>query len=678
MTTAALDTATEIERQAALDAFAILDTPPEEAFDRITQLVRLSLDVELAMINFLDEDRQWSKSCALGPVDLEKSDIDELPGEDAFCHHTVEADETFVIEDASRDERFADNPLVTEQPGIRFYAGAPLRTPEGVVIGALCAIDFEPRTLSATEREQLSHLAEIVVDELELRRNQRTTLAERDEMIERQVRALESAPDGIAILDENERYIYVNEAHVRLFGYDSAEELIGETWRKLYADPVVETFEQEYLPQLEERGWWKGEVTAQRADDTVFDEAVALTHLPEGGLVCVCRDVTDQKRRERQLVEAKEDAQRANRLKSAFLMNMSHEIRTPLTSILGYAELLEKEAETEDLPHLKTIRTSSQRLLSTLNSVLDLAQLESGTMSLAPTEFDLVEEAEEIVEEMNIQAEQKGLDLRLATNTPTIPVELDAGLVDRVMSNLIGNAIKFTPRGSVTLTLRADREHVEIQVEDTGIGIEENQMEEIFDAFHQQDAGQGRQFEGAGIGLSITRNLVEAAGGSIEVESESGVGSRFRVRLPRFADVEKQDERTAMADRHDWGLNLLADDQKLLVVEDDEATRALLRDMLPDSYRIDLASTVDEALTHADDRRYDFLLIDINLGDRLDGIELMKELRTWDGYEDTLMVAVTAYAMPGDGEDFLEKGFDGYVAKPFSSEDLLEGLLQVG
>ncbi|MDX1530451.1 MAG: PAS domain S-box protein, partial [Rhodothermales bacterium] len=264
------------------------------------------------------------------------------------------------------------------------------------------------------------------------------------------------------------------------------------------------------------------------------------------------RDVTDEKAHEAALVEAKEAAEEARvrseearraaedaaRLKSALLANMSHEIRTPLTGIIGFAEVLAEEVQGEQGEFARLIGRNGRRLMNTLDSVLDLAQIEAGRYRLVPDVLDLGAAASEAVSLFHLQAEAKGIGLRVEAPATPVRALADASALARVIINLVSNAVKFTSEGAVTVTVRGVEEApghgaAEVRVADSGVGIADAFLPNVFEEFRQESEGEARYFEGSGLGLSITRRLVEMMGGSIAVESEKGIGSTFTVRLPQ-------------------------------------------------------------------------------------------------------------------------------------------------
>lgn len=240
-------------------------------------------------------------------------------------------------------------------------------------------------------------------------------------------------------------------------------------------------------------------------------------------------------RRTEELQEAKAKAEEMNRLKSAFLANMNHEFRTPLTSIIGFSDtLIEQELEPPADQFSRHINENGRRLLQTLDSVLQLSQLEAGSMRLEPERIDLGAEVERLTGLFEEQAAQEELILRVERPDMPLHAELDPAAFERILGSLLSNAIKFTDAGGViTVRVREEDLDVLIEVEDTGIGIAPDFIPKLYDAFEQESVGTERKFEGAGLGLAITRKLTEIMGGSVAVESEKGEGTQFTVRLPR-------------------------------------------------------------------------------------------------------------------------------------------------
>jgi signal transduction histidine kinase len=249
-------------------------------------------------------------------------------------------------------------------------------------------------------------------------------------------------------------------------------------------------------------------------------------------VLSLARNVEAQRAYERGLVEAREQAEAMAEAKSAFLASMSHEIRTPLTAILGFAEILHEEVDEDQRDLAESITSGGRRLMATLNSVLDLASLDARRQALHPAPLDAAEAVRESVALLRSLAEARGLSLRVET-AGAVPALLDAGALDRVLTNLVGNAIKFTEQGGVTVEVAAEGADVVLRVIDTGVGISPDFLPHLFAEFRQASEGHGRSHEGSGLGLAITDRLVGLMGGTIGVESTPGVGTTFTVTLPR-------------------------------------------------------------------------------------------------------------------------------------------------
>ncbi len=250
-------------------------------------------------------------------------------------------------------------------------------------------------------------------------------------------------------------------------------------------------------------------------------------------MVGVSIDITERKLHEQALIKAKEAAEEIARIKDSFLANMSHEVRTPLTSIIGFADVLREETtgELQEMAHL--VRRAGERLLITLESVLDLANLESGSVVLNPQRIDIVDQVRELIVVFSPEAETQGLYLTLESDPDAVIIEIDAAALARVLNNIITNALKFTNEGGITIRISADAESVTVAVSDTGIGIDDRFQHRLFDEFAQESQGIARSYEGVGLGLAISRRLIEMMHGTIEVESRKGDGTTFTLVFPR-------------------------------------------------------------------------------------------------------------------------------------------------
>ena len=376
--------------------------------------------------------------------------------------------------------------------------------------------------------------------------------------------------------------------------------------------------------------------------------------------------------------EAREKVEELLKLKSAFLNNMSHELRTPLTGILGFAEILAEEIQDERREFAERIVSSGMRLQETLNSILDLAQLEGGSLELDAERLNVADEVRTSAGRYSRAAERKGLELRIRTPHAPVESELDKASLQRIVKSLVDNAVKFTNEGFVSVDVTADESRTYVHVRDTGIGISETFLPHMFSEFRQESMGTSRSYEGSGLGLSITKRLVELMGGCISVESKRGEGSTFTVSFPRVGHaVIEVATRHVTTEPSSGESNIW---NRVLVLDDNVDTLALTQHQLRDRFLVDTAADVDTALATARGKRFDALVLDINLGGGHDGIDVLHALREMDAYRDVPVVALTAYAMPADRERFLNAGFDAYLSKPFTKQeitDTLDRLLEV-
>lgn len=379
-------------------------------------------------------------------------------------------------------------------------------------------------------------------------------------------------------------------------------------------------------------------------------------------------DVTELKRIEEQLVEAVHRAEEMGRLKSAFLANISHEIRTPLTSILGFASLLAEEVSDAQREFVCYIDRSGQRLLDTLNAMIDLSLIEAGSLDLHPQTVDLCQLAESVVDRMYAQAADKGLHLRFQADAPHVLLYLDAAFMERILQKLIDNAIKFTERGYVTVGVHRQPGHVEIRVEDTGIGIGESFLPHLFEAFKQESTGNARSHEGTGLGLALTKRLVDLLGGTIRVETQKGKGSTFTVAFPQV-------ERTSSAlpkrpGERRRGQAFGAEFQAhALIVDPSPFTQSYVSLLLGTWCAWTVAKDERTALYLLRRQHFDLVLLNIDFLESA-GLETMERLRRASGDHPASVIAMTATPSAGEQGIIIDAGFDGYIGLPFTQQAL--------
>ena len=383
----------------------------------------------------------------------------------------------------------------------------------------------------------------------------------------------------------------------------------------------------------------------------------------DGARVVSFRDVTERRRAEAALRQARLQAEEGVRLKNALLANVSHEVRTPLTAILGFSEILAAElGDSGQREFVDLIAESGERLMATLSSVLDLAQLDAGHVALAPASGRVAPAVVETARLFRATAEAKGLELVVHVESPAAEAALDADAFERVLRHLVGNAVKFTERGRVGVTVRALGGRVLIEIADTGIGISEGFLPHLFEAFEQESSATGHDVGGVGVGLAVSRRLVHQMGGEIAVSSRKGQGTTVTLtflRTDAAPDARRPDARPVA-----------------LVLDDNSHARFVAERLLAERYRVRSARTAAALLTAADELALAgtpaaLAVLDIHLGSGATGDDVMRALRDRPAYAEAPVLAVTAYALPGDRERFLAAGFDGYLTKPYTRAELL-------
>lgn len=507
-----------------------------------------------------------------------------------------------------------------------------------------------------------------------------------DKIIENQEKfrlAFHYSSIGTALFNREGKFVQVNPTLVQMLGY-SEEELLSmhfnditipedsgisdDTFVKIMAgESGCASFEKRYLHKNGSIVW--AMVNSAVLPDPSEHPQYLISHI---------EDITGRKHAEEELVRAKEKAEEMNRVKSSFFANMSHEIRTPMIGILGYTELLEEKVEDPVVnTMLQTIHKSANRLMETLNLILEVSKIDAGKVKVTIDKTDVVQVVREVQELFTKTATKKNLFMRFNATKEVIPVLTDAELLRQVVNNLVNNAIKFTDSGGIFLEVTEDavRQTVTIKVQDTGIGIPKDQQELIWEEFRQISEGFGRSFEGTGLGLSITRKFVQKLHGEIWLESEEGKGATFYVSLPfqqnKTEKTEKIPEQITDSSIQSIQMKETKKIPYVLYVEDDPIAVDLVQRYLKDYCTIDEAATPDIALAKVEKEKYDAIFMDINLGRGLNGIQVMQKIREIPHYKKIPIVAVTAFAMVGDREEFLGAGCDYYISKPFMREDLV-------
>ena len=512
-----------------------------------------------------------------------------------------------------------------------------------------------------------------------------TTQKSAEEKILRLSYAVDQSPAAVLITNPMGQIVYSNPKFLEMSGY-RFEELADRRPCSFHSSTNQPDDNHDITKAVKYGKELKGEYLSYKKNGQSYWEFVTVSPIRNTqdeiiNFLIIKQDISDQKNHEIEIIQAKEIAEESSRLKSVFLQNMSHELRTPMVGILGFAQILKDElsdAENKELAEL--LITSGKRLLNTLESILEYSQLESTRSYLQISEYNISDCKDFLSNKFKNQAAAKKLSFEISQNEENIIVLADKKLLHHALSNITDNAIKFTYKGGVKIKI--DRMYYDskewgiISISDSGIGISKEQQKLIFKEFRQVSEGTSRKFEGNGLGLAIAQKIIQRMNGEIIVESSPANGSNFSVLIPLAAvnnngngklqtvnQVEIKKEKKFMNE------NALPE---VLLVEDNETNKEVIMLYLKKVCKIDYAPDGKTALLIASQKKYALILMDINLGNGLNGVEVTKEIRKMEGYKDIPIVALTGYAMFGDKEKLLEEGCSHYMSKPFMKKEIVE------
>jgi PAS domain S-box-containing protein len=496
---------------------------------------------------------------------------------------------------------------------------------------------------------------------------------------------IEHSPLGLFVVDKAGKYVDCNNSACKMVGYTRGE-LLSMGIMDLLPVQEYEKGMQGFQKLLDE-GSSKFGIIMLRKDKSTFHTQLEAVQLPQNNLfMAFCTDIEHIKNAEfelekkleeiesinkeligmnMKLTKAKERAEESDRLKSSFLTNMSHEIRTPMNGILGFAELLKEPNLTSDefQEYIQTIQISGARMLYTINSIVDMAKIESGLMLIDIVDTDINKTNELIYRFFTKEAAHKGLHFSYKNSLPSnrATIQTDNEKINAILTNLVRNAIKFTQEGSIKFGYKKKGDTLEYFVRDTGVGIPVKQQKIIFERFRQGSESHNRGYEGSGLGLAISKSYVEMLGGNLWVESQEGLGATFFFTIPYIpASKVTMEVKEPVTGK---GEEIIRKHLKILIVEDDEISYTLLARALQkmglDALHVTTGAEAVELIRT--NPEFDLVLMDIRMP-MMNGLEATKQIRQFN--KEVIIIAQTAFGFTSDHEAALEAGCNDYISKP--------------
>ncbi|HSO88278.1 MAG TPA: ATP-binding protein [Draconibacterium sp.] len=569
-----------------------------------------------------------------------------------------------------------DNPILNHKSPVKENKTENLRHKAEMLVNKKVKTSELP--LTDPNNLRLIHELEVHKIELEMQNEELKLAKEKAERAKKKYTELyDFAPSGYLTLTKAGEIIHLNFNAEQLLGKESSQ-LINSSFGFFVSSET----RAEYNRFLQKIFNSKAKETCEfmlATDDDSIKYVLANGIISNNSKKCLLTliDITERKQTESELTKAKEKAEEGERLKSAFLANMSHEIRTPMNGILGFAELLKdhKLRGEEQQKFIGIIEKSGTRLLNIINNIISLSKIESHQTEVTVTDTNVNEQVEFIYQFFKLEAEQKNLHLTFqnALSANDAYIKTDREKLYAVLTNLVKNAIKFTQTGSIEFGYKLKDEFLEFFVKDSGPGIPDEQKEIIFERFRQGSESLTRNYEGAGLGLSISKAYVEMLGGKIWVTNNPGViavngnrlntGSIFYFTLPAHSLVKPKKFLTDST--IDNEIKVPVRKLKILIIEDDQTSELLLRNIFNNVTRefLHVSNGIEAIITCKNNPDIDLILMDINLPG-MNGYEATRKIREFN--TEVIIIAQTAYAMAGDRENSILAGCNDYISKPIN------------
>ncbi len=489
-------------------------------------------------------------------------------------------------------------------------------------------------------------------------------------------KAIEQSPVAVVITATDGTIEYVNPNFTKVTGY-AAEEVIGRNPRLLKSGMQSVEFYKDLWNTILTGKNWMGEMCNRKKNGEFYDETVLISPIMSSSgsishFVAVKTDVSENNKMVKELITAKEKAEESDKLKTAFLNNISHEIRTPFNGILGFLSVLRADdlEVSERNEFIQLIDQSAERLMNTINDIVEISQIQAGQISLHLSEVNLNRLIQELSDQFKMSAEVKGLEIIFINNLSDVQLSVitDRPKLLSILSNLIRNAIKFTFTGTIEVRIKEVGGFIEFTVKDTGIGIPSEKQSTIFEKFIQADVSTTRRFEGAGLGLSISKSYAGMLGSEIHIESEVGKGSlfSFSLQLP-----QKRDETVSFTrDFTNQQTGIEIKKLTILIAEDDDPSAILIR-MAVKNYSdniLRVSNGIEAVEACRKDSGIDLVLMDIKMPE-LDGYAAVRQIRQFNSK--VIIIAQTAFAFGYDREQAIEAGCNDHLSKPIKIEKLI-------
>lgn len=656
-----------------------------------TKLAATICDTPVAAISLLDESRSWLKS----KIGIEDQ---EVPIQNTVCQFTIVQDDILVIENAAESDLVSNNPYISSENGIRFYAGVPLKSKNGFNIGTICVVDYDSKKLTQNQLDSLELIAKEVMKLLERRKTKSSLESELADTVTKKINRSDqklsqlvnkydllyntvSNSSIIIELDSAGKVLKVNKIFEKITGYKMSnlkgkhysiflEQDNKEQLKLLKKEMVNDTVKSVRVKIIGKKG---RNIWLQATFNSVKDKNGKISHI-----ITVAQDISKGVKSEQNLIEANLVADKLNSQKDHFIANMSHEIRTPINAVLGFTELLiqlEKEETKEG--YLQSVKNAGDKLLFIVNDILDLSKIESGSFQVEQKPFNLEETIKNVFSLLDLKAKGKKIEF-IYNIDHEVPLKIvgDKNQLSQILLNLLGNALKFTENGFVKLKISytksanqnvTKKAHIKFSVSDSGIGIAKDKTKMIFNRFSQEEDDTSANYGGTGLGLNISKLLVEKQGGAITVISEKGKGSEFIFTIPY----------TYLSNIEGKKLDFIIDFEKetrkakILLCEDNFLNQNLVQAIFTTTnYELDIAKDGDLAIKFIEENNYDLILLDIQMPKK-NGHQVTKEVRERLKL-DVPIIGLSAHSLIKEGKQCLDEGMNDYLSKPFLRRELLE------